>query len=325
MAESRSVVLAALIANGAIAVMKFVGFLLTTSPAMLSETFHSISDTGNQVFLLIGIRYGSREPDERHPFGYGKAQFFYSFLVSILLFGIAGWESAKHGYEKIMAALGEGGGHAAAHDVTLFGQTFPPVYVNYAVLIGAILFEAWAFLKARAAMKREIERKGWSGYREAFRKTSRVTTLTAFTEDFIAMSGAGLALLGVWLTRATENPLYDAVAAMLIGIMLMVFAVALAWENKRLLLGESVPEGSKGKLRTVVETADGVDQVVDFQTTFWGPGQIVVVADVEFRDDLAATEISDRIDEIEARLRTVDQEVIAAYIEVEEAGESSIA
>ena len=113
--------------------------------------------------------------------------------------------------------------------------------------------------------------------------------------------------------------------AMLIGIMLMVFAVALAWENKRLLLGESVPEGSKGKLRTVVETADGVDQVVDFQTTFWGPGQIVVVADVEFRDDLAATEISDRIDEIEARLRTVDQEVIAAYIEVEEAGESSIA
>ena len=91
MAGSRSVVLAALVANGAIAVLKFVGFLLTASPSMLSETYHSISDTGNQVLLLVGLRYGSREADRRHPFGYGKAQFFYSFVVSMLLFGIAGW------------------------------------------------------------------------------------------------------------------------------------------------------------------------------------------------------------------------------------------
>lgn len=90
MASSKSVVIAALIANGAIAVLKFLGFLLTGSPAMLSETYHSVSDTGNQVFLLVGIRYSEREASDRHPFGYGKAQFFYSFLVSVLLFGIAG-------------------------------------------------------------------------------------------------------------------------------------------------------------------------------------------------------------------------------------------
>jgi cation diffusion facilitator family transporter len=324
MAESKSVVIAALIANGGIAIMKFVGFLLTASPAMLSETFHSISDTGNQVFLLIGIRYSKREADARHPFGYGKAQFFYSFLVSVLLFGIAGWESAKHGYGKITAALGEGGHHAAAQDVTLAGYTFPPVYVNYVVLIGAILFEAWAFAKARKAMKRQIREKGWSGYREAFRKTSQTTTLTAFTEDFIAMAGAGLALFGVWLTRQTGDPIFDAVAATLIGIMLMGFAIALAWENKRLLLGESVPDGAEGELRDLVAAADGVERVVDFLTTFHGPGQIVVTADVDFEDDLTAVEISDRIDEIEAALQTADPEVIAAYIEVEESGESSM-
>src|SRR6056297_3149343 len=101
MAESKSVVIAALLANAAIAVLKFVGFVLTRSPAMLSETFHSISDTGNQVFLLIGIWFGGREPTRDHPFGYGKAQFFYSFLVSVLLFGIAGWESAKHGFNAL--------------------------------------------------------------------------------------------------------------------------------------------------------------------------------------------------------------------------------
>ncbi|MGM0397824.1 MAG: cation diffusion facilitator family transporter, partial [Halobacteriota archaeon] len=86
MASSTSVVVAALFANAAIAVMKFGGFLLTGSPAMLSETYHSISDTGNQVFLLIGIRYGAQDATRAHPFGYGKAQFFYSFLVSVLLF-----------------------------------------------------------------------------------------------------------------------------------------------------------------------------------------------------------------------------------------------
>ncbi|PSQ42181.1 cation transporter, partial [Halobacteriales archaeon SW_7_68_16] len=108
MASSRKVVLAALFANGAIAIMKFVGFLLTASPSMLSETYHSISDTGNQVFLLIGIRYGKRERDRKHPFGYGKAQFFYAFVVSMLLLGIAGWESARHGYNEL---TGHGGGH----------------------------------------------------------------------------------------------------------------------------------------------------------------------------------------------------------------------
>src|SRR6056297_387816 len=123
MGSSTSVVLAALVANGAIAVMKFVGWLLTGSPSMLSETYHSISDTGNQVFLLIGIRFGSKEASRLHPFGYGKAQFFYSFLVSVLLFGIAGWESAKHGYEALVHGVHGGGGGS----VTLFGTSFDPI------------------------------------------------------------------------------------------------------------------------------------------------------------------------------------------------------
>ena len=166
-------VLAALIANGAIAVLKFIGFLLTGSPSMLSETYHSISDTGNQVFLLIGIRFGRRARDRTHPFGYGKAQFFYSFLVAVLLFGIAGWESLKNGWE----ALTGHGGHLLGGTVTVAGSTFPAVWVNYAVLLGGMAFEAWALHKAHTAMRDEIDRRGWSGLREAFRKTADVTTL----------------------------------------------------------------------------------------------------------------------------------------------------
>ncbi|MFB6182977.1 MAG: cation diffusion facilitator family transporter [Haloarculaceae archaeon] len=312
---SKSVVIAALLANAAIATLKFVGFLLTGSAAMLSETYHSVSDTGNQVFLLIGLRYGAKEPSRRHPFGYGKAQFFYSFLVSVLLFGIAGWESAKHGYDAIVH-----GSHAVPHGTAtlpVIGVTFPAAVVNYGVLLGAIVFESYALRKAHAEMRRQIDEHNWSGFREAFRTTSDVTTLTALTEDTVAVSGAGLALLGIYLSRVTGNAIYDAAAALVIGVMLMGFAVALAWENKRLLLGESLPAREEAELRAVVEAWDGVDRVVDFRTVFFGPERLLVTADVEFDPDLDTADIDERISGIEGALMGTEEDVKKVYIEPE--------
>jgi len=313
MASSTSVVLAALFANGAIAALKFGGFLLTGSPAMLSETYHSISDTGNQVFLLIGIKYGAQEATRSHPFGHGKAQFFYSLLVSVMLFGIAGWESARHG----ISALRAGGVHRASENVTLLGQTFDPVYVNYAVLLGAIVFESYAFWKAYQGISRQMDEYGWTTFREAFHKTSDVTTLTALTEDTIALAGAGIALFGIYLTRVTENPTYDAGAALIIGIMLMGFAVALAWENKRLILGESLPKAAEDDLRDIVREWDGVTDLVDFRTVYFGAEELLVTADVAFEPALDAETIDDRITDLERALKAHDDQVQRVYIEPE--------
>lgn len=312
MASSKSVVIAALFANGAIAVLKFIGYLLTQSPAMLSETYHSISDTGNQVFLLIGLRYGERTRTRKHPFGYGKAQFFYSFLVSVFLFGIAGWESVKHGYDAIMHPHSPG-----LPDPTVLGFTFPGVWVNYSVLIGAILFEAYAFKKAYANMKGQIERHGWSGFREAFHKTSDVTVLTALTEDTIAMVGAGIALLGIYLSRVTGNPLYDAVSAFLIGVLLMGFAIALAWENKRLLLGESLPHDEEQILRRIISEYDDVVEIVGFRTVYFGPEEVLITADIAFAADLDIEEMDDRITGIEDALIAENPSIEKVYIEPE--------
>jgi cation diffusion facilitator family transporter len=312
MASSKSVVIAALIANGAIAVLKFVGYLLTGSPSMLSETYHSISDTGNQVFLLIGIRFGAREATRSHPFGYGKAQFFYSFLVSVLLFGIAGWESAKHGYDALQHGV-----HRASEPVTLLGATFDPVYVNYAVLIGAILFETYAFKKAYEAITKQMDKHGWNSFREAFRKTSDVTTLTALTEDFIALTGAGIALFGIYLTRVTGNHLYDAASALIIGILLMGFAIALAIENKRLLLGESVPKDEERELREIVENGQDVTDLIDFRTVYFGTEQILVAADVAFDPALDTDEIDQRITQLEDELIAHNPGVKKVYVEPE--------
>lgn len=313
MVSSKSVVLGALLANGAIAVLKFVGFLLTQSPAMLSETYHSLSDTGNQVFLLIGIRYGEKSASREHPFGYGKAQFFYSFLVSVLLFGIAGWESAKHGYNAVLhhetAAL--------AGTVSQLGFTFPAIWINYTVLIAGILFEGWAFTRAYAGMQIDIDEHGWSGFVEAFRKTSNVTTLTAFTEDLIALVGLSLALVGVFLTDFTGNPIYDATAALLIGFMLMGFALALAWENKRLLLGESLPASDEKRLRQIVREFDGVTDIVDFRTVYFGPENVILTADVAFDSGLETGELDSHITGIENAIMDASPDVRKVYIEPE--------
>jgi cation diffusion facilitator family transporter len=314
MASSRGVVIAALIANGAIAVLKFVGFLATGSPSMLSETYHSISDTGNQVFLLVGIRYSGRDASRAHPFGYGKAQFFYSFLVAVLLFGIAGWESLKHGYHAL-THLGEAHGPATA-TLPVVG-TFDAFWVNVVVLVGAIGFETYAFAKANAELQRQIDAYGWTGLRDAFRKTSDVTTLTAFTEDAIALGGAAIALVGVVATRYTGNPVYDAASAAIIGLLLMGFALALAWENKRLILGESVPEDVEQKLRAAVDGRERVVHVDGFRTMFVGPGRLLVTAEVSFDPGLDAAALEEAIEGVERDLEAADDRVAFVYVEPE--------
>ena len=322
MAGSKSVVLAALFANGAIAILKFFGFLLTGSAAMLSETYHSISDTGNQVFLLIGIRFSERSADRRHPFGYGKAQFFYSFLVSVLLFGIAGWESLKHGYSQITSG-GHGGEAAAGEAVDLiFVQFTPPawldpLWVNYTVLLGAFVFETWALYKARKEMKRQMKQNDWAGYKEAFRKTSDVTTLTALTEDAIALAGIVIALVGLFLEQQTGNAVFDQISAVLIGIMLMCFALALAWQNKRLLLGESLPKDEERRLREIIAGNEDVDRIVDFRTVYFGPNEVIISADIAFADELDTTSIDGAITAIEEELKAASGDIRKVYIEPE--------
>ncbi|HKJ58354.1 MAG TPA: cation transporter dimerization domain-containing protein, partial [Halobacteriales archaeon] len=231
----------------------------------------------------------------------------------VLLFGIAGWESAKHGYDALVHHQAA----ALAGTVTVAGATIPAVYVNYAILLGGVLFEGYAFRRAYHSMAHEIRQHGWSGFVEGFRKTANVTTLTALTEDTIALLGLGLALVGIWLSRFTGNPVYDAAAAFLIGIMLMGFAVALAWENKRLLLGESLPAVDERRLREIVEGWEDVVHVDDFRSVYFGPNQVLVTADVSFDPDLDTAEIDDHIGGIERSIKNAYGGVSKVYIEPE--------
>jgi len=318
-AGSTGVVVAAMFANGGIAVLKFLGFLLTGSPSMLAETYHSISDTGNQVLLLIGIKHSEQGPSQVHPFGYGKAQFFFAFLVSVLLFGVAGWESLKHGIAELQA----GGHEVEAGEAEFLGFTVDiplPVdafWVAVVILLGAIAFETYAFVKARAELLRQMDAYGWSGYRETFERTSDITTLTAFTEDTVALIGLIVALVGLTLTRVTGNPVFDAAGAVVIGILLMLFALLLALENKRLILGESLTESVEAELREAISTHDGVAHIDDFRTMFIGAGRVLVTADVSFDSELVTADLDEDIGQIEEKLRAADERVKLVYIEAQ--------
>ncbi|WP_336327903.1 cation diffusion facilitator family transporter [Halovenus sp. HT40] len=315
--QNTGVVLAAMFANGAIAVLKFFGYLLTGSPSMLAETYHSISDTGNQVLLLIGIKYSQRGASQIHPYGYGKAQFFFAFLVSVLLFGVAGWESLTHGISK----LREGGHGSEASQPELLGITIDislpvdPFWISVVILLGAIVFETYAFVKARAELKRQMNEYDWSGYREAFAQSSDITTLTAFTEDTIALLGLVVALVGQTASRVTGNPAYDSLGAIVIGVLLMVFALLLAVENKRLILGESLPTTIESDLQTAITDHDGVAHVDDFRTMFIGTGQVLVTADVSFDSGLETVDIDEDIQHLESKLEEIDNRVKLVYIE----------
>jgi divalent metal cation (Fe/Co/Zn/Cd) transporter len=189
--------------------------------------------------------------------------------------------------------------------------------VSVAILVGAIAFETYAFWKANAELQRQMDQYGWSGYRETFAETSDITTLTAFTEDTVALIGLIVALVGIFASRVTENPVYDAAGAVVIGILLMAFAVLLAIENKRLILGESLQKSAEDDLRRIIESGDGVVHIDDFQTVFVGPQRVLVTANVSFESDLRTGDVDEAIERIETGLREADDRVKLVYIEPE--------
>ncbi len=315
------VVLVAMAANLTLAILKFVAYLLTGSPSMLAQTYHSISDTGNQVLLLVGMYYAKKRADRLHPFGHGKAIFFYSFLVSVLLFGIAGWESLQTGLRALRAGTPvELPGEA---QMTALGVEFRAIYLAYAVLIVTIILDGISYIKARQALEVEIEEREWQGFREAFQKTSDMPVLAVLTENAVAGVGAAIALVGIFLADVTGIYIFDAAGAALIGLLLMVFALALGWENKRLLIGEALPELEEQSLEAVVTSSSGVEELVDFRTVYFGPDNVLVVADVSFDPSLDTEEIEQTIEEIETDLRAQETVIGKIYIEPSETDDTA--
>ncbi|MCG6954068.1 MAG: cation diffusion facilitator family transporter [Betaproteobacteria bacterium] len=294
---SKTVIYAALAGNTLIAVTKFGAAALTGSAAMVSEGIHSLVDTGNQALLLLGLRQARKPPDERFPFGHGKEVYFWSFVVAILIFGLGAGISIYEGVSHLLEP-----------------QALRNPLVNYVVLAFALLFEgaAWTF-----AFREFRKTKGKLGWLRAVQASKDPTVLVVLFEDSAAMLGLLIALIGVGLTQATGDPLYDAAASIGIGLVLAVTAAWLASETKGLLIGERARPDVVEDIRRICRDLDKVERVNEVLTMHMGPEYVLATLSLEFADQLTITELERTIEDLNQRIRAAHPEVKKVFIEAE--------
>lgn len=282
--ESRGAIFAAFAANIGIAVSKLFAFLITGATTLLAEAVHSIVDSSNQVLLLVGGKQSRQEPTPTHPFGYGRTHYLYAFIVSIVLFSLGGVFAIGEGVEKIL--------HPTVLDA--------PV-VAYAVLVVAALFEGLA-LKTALKEARTFKPKGQSWW-QFLHQTKSVNHVVLTLEDSSALLGLSFAALGITLSLITDNPRWDGVGTLMIGLLLVCVAVILFREVKSLLIGEAVDLATEKKMRSIILSVEGVDKVVDLKTLYVGPRELFIAMKVTVSAEDNAVLIAQTIDEVEARLR----------------------
>jgi cation diffusion facilitator family transporter len=302
MGGERRTVLIALAANGVIAVAKGIGGVLTGSSAMLAETAHSVADTVDQVLLLVSLRLGERQPDEEHPFGYGKDRFFWTFLVAVVIFLAGAIFSIGDGVTRLLGrdVLGSGGG----------GR----VWINFVVLGVAFVSESTSLARAWR-QTREAARDAGYGLVQYVRISKEPTTKMVLSEDLVAVTGVVVAFVGVLLQEVTGNQRWDAGAAVLIGLLLVYVAFALGRDIRGLLLGEAArPDQREALLRALAETEE-VDDVVELLTMYVGPKSLLVAARIDLAEGLDSGRVEELSDELDRKLRDADDDVDQVFLD----------
>ncbi|GGR25669.1 cation diffusion facilitator family transporter [Streptomyces netropsis] len=288
-------IVAALGANLAIAVAKFVAFAFSGSSSMLAEGVHSVADSGNQALLLLGGKKAQKQANEEHPFGYGRERYIYGFLVSIVLFTIGGVFALYEGYEKIQHP----------HDLDNW-------YWPVGVLVFAIIAEGFSF---RTAIKESNELRGKQSW-SSFIRTAKAPELpVVLLEDFGALVGLVLALGGVLLTMGTGDGVWDGIGTLCIGALLVLIALVLAAETKSLLLGEAAGAEDVAKIRTAAVDGESVTRVIHMRTLHLGPEELLVAAKIAVPAESSAAQVAAAIDAAEARIREAVPIARVIYLE----------
>jgi cation diffusion facilitator family transporter len=254
--------MAALAANTAIAVAKGTAAVLTGSPALLAETLHTVADAGNEIFLWVALHRSRRPADDSHPFGYGPERYYWALLAAIGMFAVGGALSV---WEGITALL-----HPRPLDY---------FWVGVAVLVIALLLDGTSRAVAARGLRIQAARRGIT-VRQLLHESPDPTIVTVYLEDSIDVLGAALALLALVLHRLTGSALPDALATLVIGLMLGYVALKLTSRNRRLLANQGVPQRYVDQLRERLRATPGIHDVSSLQAVYLGPSEVLVTADV---------------------------------------------
>jgi cation diffusion facilitator family transporter len=289
-------VVAALLANAGIAVTKLIAYLLTGSSSMLAEAIHSLADSANQVLLLVGGRRSQRQPTPQHPFGYGRERYIYAFIVAIVLFSVGGVFALYEGVHKVR------------HPEGIHAWQWVPIVV----LVISLTLESLSF---RTAITEANHIRGSVSWRPFIRHARAPELPVILLEDFAALIGLILALIGVGLTLITGNGVWDGLGTLAIGVLLVSVAVVLATETKSLLLGESATDTHVAAISDSIVGVAGLDGIIHIRTMHLGPEELLVAAKVAVARDSTAVQIADAIDEAEASIRSAVPIARVIYLE----------
>lgn len=294
--NSKIAIYGAIGANTLIAISKFTASFFTGSSAMLAEGIHSLVDTGNGMLLLLGIKRSQQEPDKMHPFGYGKEVYFWSFVVSILIFSLGGGFAI---YEGI---------HALQDPVVIEDATW-----NYIVLTGAIIFEGIALYVAMNTFNKS-RAKSTSVFTSIV-QSKDAATFAVIIEDTAALAGLIVAMLGIFLSQQLQNPYLDGASSVIIGIILLSVATFLARESKSLLLGESASPKVLNSVEKILAKNIDVKEWALPQTMHFGPNNILLIVQVDFNEKLELLQVEKTIESLRLGIKHKEPSVTQVFIQ----------
>ena len=294
-------VIGALFANGLIAILKLAAALITGSSGMMAEALHSVADTTNQVFLLLGLRFYKRPASDKHPFGYGKERFFWSFIAAIFIFGVGATYAIYEGIEKL----------AHPHAPTNLGWAYAVLAISFVLESGSIALAIYQEVK-------EAHHEGLS-FADYLRESKDPTAKTVLFEDSAALIGIVIAAAGLLLTDyqvgGAAGAYWDGVASIIIGLVLAVVAFVLARSSRGLLLGEAANPKVLATIKQAIESHENVERVVELLTMHLAPKQILINPHVRLRPELRTDDIVKSIEEIEERIKNAEPKVEMIFLE----------
>ncbi|WP_373056234.1 cation diffusion facilitator family transporter [Zunongwangia sp. H14] len=295
--NSNIAIYGAITANILIAVSKFIAAIFTGSSAMLAEGIHSLVDTGDGFLLLLGVSRSKRKADRHHPFGYGKEVYFWSFVVSILIFALGGGFAI---YEGI---------HSLQHPELIDDPTW-----NYVVLAAAFLFEGTSLIISLRKFNKSHDHPG--NIISNIIESKDASTFAVIIEDSAAVTGIIIAILGIFLSVHYQNPLFDGIASICIGALLLTVATFLAHESKGLLLGESARSSVLSGIEEVLKSRNYIEQWKFPKTMHFSPENILLILEIKLSEGLNLEEAEEKMQELREEIQKKQPKISQIYIQV---------
>lgn len=300
MEGSKRAVLFALGGNMIIAAIKITASFFTRSSAMLAEAIHSIADCFNQIFLLIGAKRSSKPANEKHPFGYGREEYFWGFMVAILLFFVGSLFSIYEGIHKLVNP----------EETHYF-------WWSIGILCAAAIIETKSFLVAYG----EFKKKDKGNFFQAIKKSVDTNLIVILLEDAAALSGLLIAIICTILA-ATIDPAFDGIGGILIGLLLATVSYLLTNELRQLIIGESMPREGRHKIKHIIDEFRIVKHINKIQSMAVGKKYLLLLS-LDFEDSANAYDLENAIEEMKVRIFRKHPEIETIYIEAKDNNRNS--